>query len=547
MNFDFNDEQQEIKRTAHEFLASRFKPEKVRELAEAAALRRRRSGRRSASSAGPGSRSPRSDGGQGLGDGRARRSCCEESGYACAPTPLLGNAGAALVISAAGSDEQRAEWLPEARLGRGDAAPFGGFADGASTLFCDGRPRDVVVTLDGGGRAARTRRRRRRSSPSSRSTRPAPTVSSPSAAGRAASRRRRRRRRPARRRDRRRAHRRSRSARSRWRSSTRRERQQFGRPIGAYQAVSHRCAAMLLRRRGVALADLLRGLDRRRRARVAAAGGRDGEGPRRRRGAGRSPASALQVFGGIGFTWEHDLQFWLKRGRVAGRMLGTPRDHRERVADLSGLGAGEPRSPYQALGEPPRCSRRRRGRGAGGTGASTRSTPISSSSVSCSPDLARRCRPASSGVRASMIGLGIDRPRPRESPRPHGRARAGRPRPSRSRSSVISEITGRGSRPRPARRAGSSGTAAAHSSARHHHQVVLVGPAGGQAQAARPRPASDDQVGQRRSAWAGRPAARARSARPRSRAAPPPTGAGRSRSAPRACSNRSPVGGKGKP
>ena len=53
-------------------------------------------------------------------------------------------------------------------------------------------------------------------------------------------------------------------------------------------------------------------------------------------------ASALQVFGGIGFTWEHDLQFWLKRSRVAGRMLGTPREHRERVADLVGLGAGEP-------------------------------------------------------------------------------------------------------------------------------------------------------------------------------------------------------------
>jgi alkylation response protein AidB-like acyl-CoA dehydrogenase len=53
-------------------------------------------------------------------------------------------------------------------------------------------------------------------------------------------------------------------------------------------------------------------------------------------------ASALQVFGGIGFTWEHDLQFWLKRSRVAGRMLGSPREHRERVADLIGLGAGEP-------------------------------------------------------------------------------------------------------------------------------------------------------------------------------------------------------------
>ena len=34
MNFDFTDDQQAIKSTAHEFLASRFKPEKVRELAE---------------------------------------------------------------------------------------------------------------------------------------------------------------------------------------------------------------------------------------------------------------------------------------------------------------------------------------------------------------------------------------------------------------------------------------------------------------------------------------------------------------------------------
>jgi alkylation response protein AidB-like acyl-CoA dehydrogenase len=58
-------------------------------------------------------------------------------------------------------------------------------------------------------------------------------------------------------------------------------------------------------------------------------------------GAWETVASALQVFGGIGFTWEHDLQFWLKRARVAGRMLGSPREHRERVAALA-LGAAEP-------------------------------------------------------------------------------------------------------------------------------------------------------------------------------------------------------------
>src|SRR4029453_4572683 len=73
------------------------------------------------------------DGGQGLGMVELVV-LLEESGYACAPTALLGSAGAALVISAAGSDEQRAEWLP--KLASGEATgSFGGFADGTSTLF----------------------------------------------------------------------------------------------------------------------------------------------------------------------------------------------------------------------------------------------------------------------------------------------------------------------------------------------------------------------------------------------------------------------------
>ena len=147
-----------------------------------------------------------------------------------------------------------------------------------------------------------------------------------------------------------------------------RERQQFGRPIGAYQAVGHRCAGMLL------------ATEESRSLTYYAAWAADAEpeslpmaaamAAARAADAGwQVPASALQVFGGIGFTWEHDLQFWLKRGRVEGRMLGTPRDHRERVADLSGLGAGEPRSPNQPPPPAPRCSRRRRGRGAAGIGA----------------------------------------------------------------------------------------------------------------------------------------------------------------------------------
>jgi alkylation response protein AidB-like acyl-CoA dehydrogenase len=336
MNFDLNDEQQEIKRTAHEFLAARFKPDKVRELSEADSYD---DGLwKEISELGwPGIAISEDDGGQGLGMVELTV-LLEESGYACAPSPLLGSAGAALVISAAGSDEHRSEWLP--KLASGEATgSFGGFADGRSTIFCDLPRADVVVTFDGEGALL---------APSSEvdfepfkaidSTRSYGLVSEaagerlPGDVG------------PGR----------DRLAVAIAAELTgiaqrtlemaveyARERQQFGRPIGAYQAVGHRCAAMLLAteesRSLTYYAAWTADAEPESLALAAAmAGARAGD-------AGwEVPASALQVFGGIGFTWEHDLQFWLKRGRVAGRMLGTPSDHRERVADLSGLGAREP-------------------------------------------------------------------------------------------------------------------------------------------------------------------------------------------------------------
>jgi alkylation response protein AidB-like acyl-CoA dehydrogenase len=48
--------------------------------------------------------------------------------------------------------------------------------------------------------------------------------------------------------------------------------------------------------------------------------------------------NAIQTFGGIGFTWEHDIHFFLKRARVGARVMGTPGSHRDRVAALIGLG-----------------------------------------------------------------------------------------------------------------------------------------------------------------------------------------------------------------
>ena len=334
MNFDLNDEQQEIQSTAKEFLADRFKAAKVRELAES---RSYDDGlwRQMSELGWPGIAIPEDDGGQGLGMVELAV-LLEQSGYACAPSPLLGSAGAALMVSAAGSDEQRAEWLP--KLASGEATgSFGGFAEGESTLFCDLPTADVVVTFDGEGALL---------APASEvdfepieaidATRSYALVSDAAGerlpgdvdAGR------------------------DRLAVAIAAELTgvaqralemaveyAREREQFGRPIGAYQGVSHRCAAMLL------------ATEESRSLTYYAAWTADAEpeslpmaaamAAARAGDAGwQVPASALQVFGGIGFTWEHDLQFWLKRGRVAGRMLGTPRDHRERVADLSGLGSG---------------------------------------------------------------------------------------------------------------------------------------------------------------------------------------------------------------
>jgi alkylation response protein AidB-like acyl-CoA dehydrogenase len=341
VNFDLNDEQQEIKRTAHEFLASRFKPEKVRELAEA---RTYDDGLwKEISELGwPGIAVSEDDGGQGLGMVELAV-LLEESGYACAPSPLLGTAGAALVISAAGSDAQRAEWLPKLASGEATGA-FGGFdhvanGEAESTLFCDLPTADVVVIFHAGGAfLAPASEVDFESFEAIDATRSYGLISEPAGdplpgdvdAGR------------------------DRLAVAIAAELTgvaqramemaveyARERQQFGRPIGAYQAVGHRCAAMLLATEesrsltyyaswtadaepeSLPLAAAMAG------ARAADAGW-------------QVPASALQVFGGIGFTWEHDLQFWLKRGRVAGRMFGTPRDHRERVADLSGMGSGAP-------------------------------------------------------------------------------------------------------------------------------------------------------------------------------------------------------------
>jgi alkylation response protein AidB-like acyl-CoA dehydrogenase len=111
------------------------------------------------------------------------------------------------------------------------------------------------------------------------------------------------------------------------------ERKQFGRPIGTNQAVSHRCAQMLLEVEGAralvynAAWALEHDPDQAPLASAMAKAWASDAGP-------RVVASAIQVHGGIGFTWEHDLHFFLKRAEANAHTLGSGREHRARVAAL---------------------------------------------------------------------------------------------------------------------------------------------------------------------------------------------------------------------
>src|SRR6516162_7352173 len=113
-------------------------------------------------------------------------------------------------------------------------------------------------------------------------------------------------------------------------------RQQFGRPIGSFQAIKHRCADLLLE------VESLRSAVGYAAAAVAA-------------GSTEVPVLALllkayasevyshvageniQIHGGIGFTWEHDAHLYLKRAKASELFLGDASYHRERLMSRIGL------------------------------------------------------------------------------------------------------------------------------------------------------------------------------------------------------------------
>ncbi len=115
-----------------------------------------------------------------------------------------------------------------------------------------------------------------------------------------------------------------------------RTREQFGRPIGSYQAVSHRCAEMFVAlesARSLTLYAAWAVAEGAADATLAVSAAKAAAGA----AAVACAQSAIQVHGGIGFTWESDLHLYLKRAQSGAALLGTPAEHRRRVADLLGV------------------------------------------------------------------------------------------------------------------------------------------------------------------------------------------------------------------
>ncbi len=111
---------------------------------------------------------------------------------------------------------------------------------------------------------------------------------------------------------------------------------QFGRPIGSFQAIKHKCADMLVLVESARSAVYYAG---------AAAAGGDPELPLLACTAKaycseayfRCAADCIQVHGGVGFTWEHDAHLHFKRARSSEALLGSPAYHRELLARRIGL------------------------------------------------------------------------------------------------------------------------------------------------------------------------------------------------------------------
>jgi alkylation response protein AidB-like acyl-CoA dehydrogenase len=118
-----------------------------------------------------------------------------------------------------------------------------------------------------------------------------------------------------------------------------RTRVQFGRVIGSFQAIKHRCSDMLVE------VELARSLVYSALATAQAdPGALRGQAAMARAFVSDAyvhlAADNLQIHGGIGFTWEHSAHLYLKRAKSSQHLLGHPVTHRRELAQELGIGVG---------------------------------------------------------------------------------------------------------------------------------------------------------------------------------------------------------------
>ena len=330
MRFHLSDDQRDIQRTARDLLGARSTWERVRTNAEAHQYDEDL-WKELCELGWPGIAVSEEHGGQGLGMVELTV-LAEELGFACSTVPFLGTVLAAIAIETAGSDDQKAEWLP--RLASGEAR---GALGSAGSLIPDAVGADVVIVLDGD--AARvvdgsltdavdaidpTRRYGRVADASAGTPLGGDVAAATDRAAVAVS--------------------------AELVGLCQRaldmtleyvkERKQFGVPVGSFQAVQHKAAEMLLNTEGGRAATSF------------AAWTADAEPERLPLAAGiakawtsdagrATTAAAIQLHGGIGFTWEADVHWLYKRAQLDAALLGGGGTHRANVARLAAeRGAG---------------------------------------------------------------------------------------------------------------------------------------------------------------------------------------------------------------
>jgi alkylation response protein AidB-like acyl-CoA dehydrogenase len=330
VNFDFSDEQYAVRDLAREVFEREWPPSRLRERWNEPSERDGRLWKSLAQVGLLGLTIPAEHGGTG-GDELDLVLVLEEAGRAAVADPLAETLAVAVpLLAEAGSEDQRSTWLP--RIASGDAvvavqldgSPFVPNADVADLLVVQRGDELYAVSAEGMRLrpvAAEDRARRlfvvdAEVSPETRVTNQATAVETAISRGAAA------------------------TASFLNGISLRllemtlehvKARHQFGRPIGSFQAVKHKLATMHVALESARAATWY--------AAYALAKARpDAPVAAHVAKATASETSALvngealQLHGGIGFTWEHDLHLWLKRGKALEAAYGSAADHRRALA-----------------------------------------------------------------------------------------------------------------------------------------------------------------------------------------------------------------------